>query len=79
MNNVYQEELEALTGKVFTGDMSPIVFDLLSPTHNLASLYNYLTGVKLQNDNVNNTRDTLREESNNRPSFEKWFRKCERL
>lgn len=79
MNKRYQDELEALTGKVYSGDLTPVVYDLLADSPHLSSLYTHLTGEKIHNDNDNNTHKALREKSSDRPCFEKWFRNCERL
>lgn len=83
MNNIddiYRQELESLTGKVYTGDITPVVFDLLSETRYLENLYQYLTGGNISYvDNNNDTDTVVREKSNDRPCFKEWFRNFERL
>ena len=79
-NELYIKELEALTNKVLSGDITPVVFDLLADTKYLDSLYRYLTGGNFSyGDNNNDTDTAVREEGNDRPCFKEWFRNFERL
>lgn len=38
----YMEELEALTGTVYRGDITPVVFELLKNTHDMKGLLSFL-------------------------------------
>lgn len=75
----YLNELETITGKAYRGDLTPVVYDLLQDSPNLRGLYEYLTGVKYNNDFVDNTDTDTREEVSDRPCFEKWFSQCQKL
>lgn len=43
-DDIYQADLEVLTHKLYKGDLTPIVFDLLKDTIYLDSLIHYLGG-----------------------------------
>jgi len=43
-------EIENLTGKIFSGDPTPLVFDLVKDSTKLLSLYNELSEQKLVDD-----------------------------
>lgn len=79
MLDKYQDEIELITGKVYNGDLTPIVFDLVKDSRHLDSLYQYLTGEILKHDINNNTGKVVRAQDSDRPCFEKWFKQCERL
>lgn len=72
-------ELEALTGKVYRGDVTAVVFDILKDTPHLDHLLAYLSEEKLVNVRDNKPNTTVREEDSDRPCFEKWITRCKRL
>ena len=76
--NTLNEELTALTGKLYCGDPTRLVYDLLRCTEYKRELLCHLTGGGY---NVNNDESctALREESDNRPCIEKWLAGCEEL
>lgn len=73
-----KEELTALTGKIFVGDPTAIVFELLSTTSDKVSLLAFLTGGKPDVSN-NKPCTTVREKSSDRFSFAEWLSGCEEL
>lgn len=76
---LFQCEIEALTGKIYKGDVTPLIYDLLKTSPHLDKLLVYL-GKEIKPNVCNNEFDTtLREEINNRPCFEKWFEQFEKL
>lgn len=77
--SIHQLELESLSNKVFTGDITPIVFDLLKESRHLEDLVSFLSKGDKTHDSNNNTQETVRKEDYNRPCFEEWFRNAERL
>lgn len=77
--DVYKNELESLTGKVFNGSITPIVFDLLKDSRHLDKLIKYLNKGEKPNVDNNKSDNPVRKENNNRPCFEEWFRNAERL
>lgn len=77
--NIYKAELESLTGKVFNGDITPIVFDLLKDSKHVVELVKYLSKGELSNVVINKPNNAVRKEDYDRPCFEKWFSNAERL
>ena len=78
--DVFYEELESLTGKVFKGDITPVVFNLLKTGNHVEELLRYLRDDEEGADDYNNTTENaVRKESNNRPCFEEWFSNAEQL
>lgn len=63
---LYQEELEELTGKIFVGDLTPLVYDLLKDTNDLPALIKHLGGVVVEQDDTPTDVQPL-------PSFEELF------
>lgn len=76
---VFYEELESLTGKIFQGDLTPIVFDLLKESQSVEDLLRYLKKEENSDVDSNETQDAVRKESYNRPCFEEWFLNAEQL
>jgi hypothetical protein len=76
--SIYHTELEVLTGKIYRGDLTPIVFDLIKSSNHLSAFKAHLCKEN-KNANNNNTVKTVQQESYDRPCFEKWFSQCERL
>lgn len=74
----YQAELQAFTGKLFNGDITPVLFELLCTTDYMDELLNFLREVKVNvhTERSNKTTDT---ESGNRLSVEDWFSKFDEL
>lgn len=77
--NIALQELEVLTGKYLSGDITPIVYDLLKDTRYKSELISYLSEGKIVNVDNNKSNTTACEEDNLRPDFEKWFSGCEQL
>lgn len=67
----YQEELEDLTGKIFIGDLTPLVYDVLKDSKDITSLLQYLTG---QDVDVNAEESVRQPEA--APNFDEWFKGC---
>ena len=40
--DLYQKELEELTGKIYSGDVTPLIYDLLKSTSEKEALLTYL-------------------------------------
>lgn len=65
--NLYKDELEEITGKLYNGDLTPLVYDLLKTSEDLESLLLYLTGEEVAKvEEVVNVPKPA-------PSFENWF------
>ena len=79
IQKLYQEELEGLTGKVFVGDLTPLVFDVLKASPHLDKLLVYLDKENSKHVRNNKPNTTPRDKSDDRPSFAKWFAGCEEL
>lgn len=62
-------ELEALTGKIYRGDLTTVVFDVLKESPHLESLLMQLNKEKKVNVNNNKSDTVVRKESNYRPNF----------
>ena len=77
--NIALQELEVLTGKYLSGDITPIVYDLLKDTKYKSELISYLSEGKIVNVDNNKSNTTACEEDNLRPDLEKWFSGCEQL
>ena len=67
-----REELSALTNKLFIGDPTALVYDILKDTPDMNGLVSYLTGGLEDADN-NEPREIVREECGLRPSVEEWL------
>lgn len=76
---LFQREVEALTGKVYNGDVTPLVYEVLQSSSHLDKLLVYLRKENEPNVCNNESHTTLREEGNNRPCFKEWFSGCEQL
>lgn len=72
---IFQNELEAITGMIFKGDITPVVFDLLKDSPNLDKLYTSLTNEVIESKDDN--KDVLEVEA--APSFENWFSSFRRV
>lgn len=71
-------ELTTVTGKIFSGDPTPLIYELLKDTKDMRGLLEYLTGGKV---NVSNNKfdSTVRKKSSDRLSLEEWLAGCEKL
>lgn len=78
-SNDYKTELESLSGKVFNGDITPIVFDLLKDSKHIDKLIEHLRKGDKKHVNNNKPNNTVRKKDYDRPCFEKWFSNAERL
>ncbi len=67
----YKNELEELVGKLYNGDMTVLVYELLKDTHDMDSLLEYLTGERPESN-----LDVVEEEIHNTPNFRDWFSSC---
>lgn len=65
--DVVHQELEDLTGKLFKGDITPIVFDILKDTADVKGLLKYLN-VVVEEENKTETKN-----EQEHPSFESLF------
>ena len=65
---LYREELEELTGKLYRGDITPLMYDLLKDSMNLGDLLFELTGEKP----IEQMEETI-ERPQATMSFEDWF------
>ncbi len=77
VDSIYSDELQAFTGQVFKGDITPIVFDLLKPTDRIEELLNYLRGVS--DVCVKRTSQISINEGDNRFDIEEWFSQFKQL
>lgn len=69
-DHAYKIELEAITGKLYKGDMTVMLYHLLKNTQDMDSLLEYLTGV-CSESNSDST-----EEIHVAPNFSDWFKTC---
>lgn len=74
MNDFYKEEIEYLTGKLYNGDMTPLIFDLLKESCDPKGLLKYLTGEEIKEKQVEAVTTPTAA-----PSFEQWFKSCKRI
>ena len=65
---LYREELEALTSKLYKGDFTPLIYDVLKDSDDLPALLKYLTGQEIEEEIVTVVQ------TDSAPSFEDWFR-----
>jgi hypothetical protein len=72
--DLYKEELEELTGKIYNGDLTPLVFDLLKESPYLDVLLHELTGKEI----TAKPEDEVQQPTA-APKFEDWFKNCKRL
>lgn len=72
-------ELELALQKVFTGDITPLVYDLIKDTQYKRELSAFLKGKVNSNVYIDTTDSTSREKDNNRCSFEEWLSNCPEL
>ena len=72
------DELTTLTGKIFSGDITPLVFELFKDANDIPALIAYLGGGEIDANNHKPDK-VVREEGCHRPSVEEWLRKCEQL
>lgn len=73
MNNVvemYHEELEDITGKIYEGDITTLVFDLLAKSNHLDSLYKELKGEEFVKE-----AEYVQVVPEASPKFTEWFEK----
>lgn len=68
MSDLYKEELEELTGKLYRGDLTPLVYDLLKDSNDLKSLLAYLKSEDIEED----VKPEI-ERPKPAPSFNNWF------
>lgn len=70
---LYKEELEELSGKIYNGDLTPIVFDLLKDTTDVKGLLNYLNATIEEDEKMKivtpTTGVTFEELFNNSPKI----------
>lgn len=76
--NTLQEELIAVSGKMYVGEPTAIVYDLLKDTDAMDALLSHLTG-GVYNAGYNKPNTTVREEGRNRLSIEEWLGRCQEL
>ena len=67
----YKSELEYVTGKIYSGDMTVMVYYLLKDTQDMDSLMEYLTG-----ERPGSNSEIIEEKIQKSPSFQDWFRGC---
>ena len=73
-SELYKEEIEELTGKVFNGDLTPLIFDILKGSVFKEDLIEELTGEKFvvsKENEVVEIEPVL--------DFEEWFNQCKQL
>lgn len=71
---IYTNELEELTGKIFMGDITPLVFDLIKDSLFKEELIKELTGEEFSIPKENNVEVVKSVED-----FDSWFSSFKRL
>lgn len=71
---LYKEEIEELLGKLFSGNITCITYELLKDTTDMEALITYLTG-----EEVSKGEEVREEPSHNSPSFDSWFSTCKEI
>ena len=71
----YTSELQAFTGQLFTGDITPVLYDLLKTTDHVNELLNFLRGEVKSNVHPKRPDKVTNTESSNGLSIEDWFSK----
>lgn len=71
---IYTSELEELTGKIFMGDITPLVFDLIKDSLFKEELIKELTGEEFSIPKENNVEVVKSVED-----FDSWFSSFKRL
>lgn len=71
---IYYEELENITGKLFKGDITPLVYDLLKDSTDLSGLILHLTGKEVEVKN-----EVKVQTPKSAPSFDDWFNSCQKI
>lgn len=72
--DLVKEELENLTGKIYNGDLTPLVFNLLENSTDLQGLLKQLTG-----ETINTLQEDTVEQPKSAPNFENWLKGCLRI
>jgi len=67
--DLYRDELEELTGKIYRGDLTPLVYDLLKDSNDIKGLLHYLN--KEEVIEVKEISEVSKPES--APNFAEWF------
>ena len=67
-----KEELTVLTNKVYAGDPTVLVYEILSETQYIPELIQYLSG-GAEDASDYKPSTSVREECGNRPSVEEWL------
>lgn len=68
--DLYKEELESLTHKIYTGDLTPLVFEILKTSPDKKALVEYLT----HEDIV--IEEEIVKAPTSAPTFSDWFGEC---
>lgn len=72
--DIYQDEIEELTGKIFKGDLTPLVYDLFKDSNDIEGLIKYLTGEIIEKEKEDEVVKPVAA-----PRFEDWFRSCKQI
>ena len=72
--DLVKEELENLTGKIYNGDLTPLVFNLLENSDDLKGLLKQLTG-----ESIKTLQEDTVEQPKAAPKFEEWLKGCVRI
>lgn len=68
-----KSEIEFLTGKLYNGDLTPVVYELFKDTKDRNGLLCVLQEVTGEHVYRNDTIETEDQKDNHRLSFEEWF------
>lgn len=72
--DIYKDEVEDLTGKIFKGDLTPLIYNLFQDSRDIEGLIEYLTGEIIEKDIKDNVVKPVAA-----PDFETWFDNCKQL
>ena len=79
LNSLISDEVTTVTGKVFKGDITPLVFEMFEESKDIPALIAYLNGGNTVDVNIDKSDTLVRKKSSNRLSTKEWLSNCEQL